>query len=50
VTDLLALGAAGWPAVEQVRRDGWLLRASSGVTQRANSALGSGDLGVVEEF
>lgn len=35
------LAADGWPAVEQVVVDGWRLRAASGVTRRANSALPS---------
>lgn len=33
------LAADAWPALEQVERDGWVLRASYGVTKRANSAL-----------
>lgn len=31
--------AEAWPALEEVVVDGWRLRASSGVTRRANSAL-----------
>ena len=33
------LAADAWPALEQVDVDGWRLRASAGVTRRANSAL-----------
>ena len=33
------LAADAWPALEQVEADGWRLRASAGVTRRANSAL-----------
>ena len=33
------MASAGWPAREQVEAGGWLLRASGGVTRRANSAL-----------
>ena len=33
------LASTAWPALEQVEETGWLLRASAGVTQRANSAL-----------
>lgn len=36
------LAADGWPAVQQVDVEGWRLRAASGVTRRANSALPSG--------
>lgn len=37
--ELALLAARAWPAREQVEVEGWLLRASAGVTQRANSAL-----------
>jgi ribosomal protein S18 acetylase RimI-like enzyme len=59
VTDELALrAAAAWPAREQQEVEGWLRRASAGVTLRANSALPLVDtpaplddlLGVVEDF
>lgn len=33
------VAADAWPALEQVEVDGWRLRASAGVTRRANSAL-----------
>lgn len=33
------LGADAWPALEQQEVDGWRMRASYGVTRRANSAL-----------
>jgi GNAT superfamily N-acetyltransferase len=33
------LAADAWPALETAEVDGWLLRASAGVTRRANSAL-----------
>ena len=32
-----ALMDAAWPAPERSESDGWVLRAASGVTQRANS-------------
>lgn len=38
-SELSQLAATAWPAREQVELEGWLLRASAGVTQRANSAL-----------
>ncbi|HVT21781.1 MAG TPA: GNAT family N-acetyltransferase [Mycobacteriales bacterium] len=40
------LAAFGWRAVETARLGEWLLRASGGFTQRANSALAIGDPGV----
>jgi N-acetylglutamate synthase len=46
VLALEAVMAAGWPAVEVVPLGAWLLRASSGFTSRANSALPLGDPGV----
>lgn len=42
------LGAQAWPALEQVEVDGWWLRASAGVTRRANSALPLSDALPVE--
>lgn len=42
------LGAQAWPALEQVEADGWWLRASAGVTRRANSALPLSDALPVE--
>lgn len=33
------VAADAWPPLEQVEVDGWRLRASAGVTRRANSAL-----------
>jgi GNAT superfamily N-acetyltransferase len=33
------VAADAWPALDQVEVDGWRLRASAGVTRRANSAL-----------
>ncbi|MCW2608633.1 MAG: family N-acetyltransferase [Frankiales bacterium] len=38
-SELSQLAATAWPAREQVELEGWLLRASAGVTLRANSAL-----------
>lgn len=38
-SELSLLAASAWPAREQVELGGWLLRASAGVTRRANSAL-----------
>jgi GNAT superfamily N-acetyltransferase len=40
--ELQQIAAFGWRAVETVRLGDWLLRASSGYTQRANSALAIG--------
>jgi len=42
-TDLRRLMADGWRAVEEEWLGGWLLRASSGFTRRANSILPLGD-------
>lgn len=38
------VGYAAWPALEEERRNGWILRAAGGATRRANSAspLGRG--------
>ena len=38
IARLEEMGHATWPALEEVRRPGWLLRASGGATRRANSA------------
>ena len=35
-------GLASWPALEEERIDGWLLRASQGYTRRTNSANSAG--------
>jgi GNAT superfamily N-acetyltransferase len=43
------LGADAWPALEEVVVDGWRLRASAGVTRRANSALPLSDALPVDE-
>ena len=43
------VAADAWPALEQVEVDGWRLRASAGVTRRANSALPLSDALPVEE-
>jgi ribosomal protein S18 acetylase RimI-like enzyme len=56
--ELVLLAAAAWPALEEVRAGGWLLRAAAGVTSRANSALPLGPptvplddlLGAVEDW
>lgn len=37
-----ALMDRGWPALDTVDVDGWIVRRSSGVTQRANSVLPAG--------
>lgn len=37
-------GLASWPALEEERMDGWLLRASRGYTRRTNSANSAGAL------
>lgn len=52
MTDRLLLervAADAWPPLEQVEVDGWRLRASAGVTRRANSALPLSDALPVEE-
>lgn len=43
------LAADAWPALEEVEVQGWLLRASAGVTRRANSALPLSDALPVDE-
>lgn len=43
------LAADAWPALEEVEVDGWRLRASAGVTRRANSALPLSDALPVDE-
>ncbi|MCU1434125.1 MAG: family acetyltransferase, partial [Pseudarthrobacter sp.] len=35
--DLEALMDGAWPAPDRAESNGWVLRAASGVTQRANS-------------
>lgn len=42
------VAADAWPALEEVEVDGWRLRASAGVTRRANSALPLSDALPVE--
>ena len=42
------VAADAWPPLEQVEVDGWRLRASAGVTRRANSALPLSDALPVE--
>lgn len=44
--EIQQIAAFGWRAVETARLGEWLLRASAGFTQRANSALAIGDPGV----
>lgn len=44
--DLEAIMAEGWPPLERAELGGWLLRAASGFTGRANSVLPLGDPGV----
>ncbi len=44
--EIQQIAAFGWRAVETARLGDWLLRASGGFTQRANSALALGDPGV----
>jgi ribosomal protein S18 acetylase RimI-like enzyme len=45
-TELEAIAAAGWRALEVARLGEWLRRASGGFTARANSALAVGDPGM----
>ena len=45
IADLEAAAAGGWRAPEEAPLGGWLLRAASGFTGRANSALAAGDPG-----
>ena len=47
--ELEQVAAFGWRAQETVRLGEWLLRASGGFTQRANSVLAVGDPGVALE-
>jgi GNAT superfamily N-acetyltransferase len=44
--ELARVAARAWPPVESERLGGWELRAASGFTRRANSALPLGDPGV----
>jgi N-acetylglutamate synthase len=46
IRDLEEAAAGGWRAPEETRLGGWLLRAGSGFTGRANSALATGDPGM----
>jgi N-acetylglutamate synthase len=46
IRDLEEAAAGGWRAPEETRLGGWLLRAGSGFTGRANSALPTGDPGM----
>lgn len=46
VRALEAAAAAAWPATERAALGGWLLRAASGFTGRANSCLPLGDPGM----
>jgi ribosomal protein S18 acetylase RimI-like enzyme len=43
IREMEARAARTWPAEENVPLNGWLLRASGGVTKRANSVLTAGD-------
>src|SRR5215470_12029138 len=45
IDDLEHAAAPGWRALEEDRLGDWLLRAASGFTGRANSALAAGDPG-----
>ena len=46
IDELERVAACGWQAAEQAPLGDWLLRASSGFTGRANSALAVGDPGL----
>jgi len=46
IDDLEHAAAPGWRALEEDRLGDWLLRAASGFTGRANSALAVGDPGL----
>lgn len=46
IEDVELLAARGWPGAEQDRLGGWLLRAGSGASGRANSCLPCGDPGM----
>lgn len=39
IREIEEAAARAWPAEERVEREGWVLRASAGVTRRANSVL-----------
>lgn len=42
--ELDRIASRGWPATETLEIDGWLARAASGVTRRANSVLTAGEV------
>ena len=46
VDDLQRVMVGAWPAMETARLGDWVLRASRGFTQRANSVMTAGDPGV----
>lgn len=46
IEDVELLAARGWPGAVQSRLGGWLLRAGSGASGRANSCLPVGDSGL----
>ncbi|HEY1644377.1 MAG TPA: GNAT family N-acetyltransferase [Streptosporangiaceae bacterium] len=46
IADLETAAARGWRAPDRERLGGWLLRAASGFTGRANSALATGEPGL----
>ncbi|WP_377640867.1 GNAT family N-acetyltransferase [Oryzobacter terrae] len=46
VEDLQRVMVGAWPAMETARLGDWLLRASRGFTQRANSVMTAGDPGL----